>query len=202
MKREIAEIRQRCLQSTRIPLYLWSWQYPDIYIEELLGQGSLPAGEVSVGVSAVNHEDEESLVSNTVQLTVVVNSAVRLSWTPWPRGVSVAKEYRVYAGASGAETLEATITDPGKRLSVFHDLASLAGGGVSPPSSSVFFANRYMRVPPEDVSSRGVEHPAADGVFNGFVSFKTFTESVRIAKSGATSLEPEIATITKTVEVV
>lgn len=200
-KREVAEIRQRFLQSTRIPLYLWGWQYPDIYIEELLGQGSLPAGEVSVGISAVNHEGEESLLSNTVQITVAAGSAVRVSWTPWPRGVPVAKEYRMYAGASGAELLEATITDPGKRLSVFHDLASLAGGGASPQSSSVFFANRYLRVVTDQIASRMMEHPSADGVFNGMVTFQTRTESARIAKPGAAALDQEIATVTQTLEV-
>ncbi len=202
MKREIQEIRQRFLQSTRIPLYLWGWQYPDIYIEELSGQGSLPAGEVSVGVSAVNHEGEESLVSSTVQVTVAAGSAVRVSWTPWPRGVPVAKEYRVYAGATGAETLEATVTEPGKRLSVFHDIASLVGGGASKPLSSVFFANRYMRIVHDQISSRGMEHPAADGVFNGIVSFQTRTESVRIARPGDTAASREITSVTTAVEVI
>ena len=186
-KRVTAEIRQRLLQLERIPLYLWGWQFPGLWLEELPGAGSLPAGEVSVGVSAVSHEDEESLVSETKQITVALNSAVRVSWTPWPRAASVAKEYRVYAGASGAETVEATVADPlgAHRRLVFHDLATLAGGGASPPASSVFFADRYMRVHPrEQISSRLMEHPSADGVFNGFVNFRTRTESVRVAQPG------------------
>lgn len=200
MKQITAEIRQRCLQSSRVPLYLYGWQYPDIYIEELPSQGSLPAGEVSVGVSAVNHEDEESLLSSTVQITVALNSAVRVSWTPWPRAVPVAKEYRVYAGATGAEQLQVTVPDPGKRLNVFTDLASV-GAGASPPSSSVFFANRYLRIVPAETSTRSMEHPAADGVFNGYVNFRTRVESVRIARPGAAALEQEIATVTQTLEV-
>jgi hypothetical protein len=200
-KRQVAEIRQRLLQVGRVPLYLWGWQYPDITIEELPGLGSLPAGQVSVGVSAVNHEDEESLLSNTVQLTVALDSAIRVSWTPWPRAVPVAKEYRVYAGVLDAETLETTVADPGSRLSVFHDITSLVGGGASPPTSSVFFANRYLRVPHNQVQSRMMEHPAADGVFNGIVSFRTLVESVRIAQPGIAPVR-EIGTVTKTVEVV
>lgn len=199
-KREIAEIRQRLLQVGRVPLYLWGWQYPDITLEELPGMGTLPAGEVSVGVAAVNHEDESSLISNTVQLTVALNSAIRVSWTPWPRGVPVAKEYRVYAGALDAETLEVTVPDPGKRINVFTDISSLAGGGGSPPSTSVFFANRYMRVPTNLIQSRLVEHPSADGVFNGFINFRTLVESVRIPRPGEAPVR-EIGTVTNTLEV-
>lgn len=200
MKREIAEIRQRALQSTRIPLYLWSWQSPGIWLEELPGLGSLPAGEVSVKVSSVNNEDEESLASEAATITVASGSAVRVSWTPWPRGASVAKEYRVYAGASDAETLEQTVAHPGKRLSVFTDLAALAGGGATPPTSSIFFANRYMRVEADRVSSQLMEHPQVDGVFNGYVNLRTCTESVREARPGEAPV-PAIATVTTAVEV-
>lgn len=200
-KRITAEIRQRCLQSSRIPLYLWGWKFPGVSVAELPGQGSLPAGEVSVGVSAVNYEGEESLMSDTVQITVAAGSAIQVSWTPWPRAASVAEEYRMYAGASGAETLEATVPDPGKRLYVFTELASLAGGGASPPSSSVFFANRYLRLPTDQVRSRVMEHPAIDGVFNGYVNFSAEVESVRIARPGEAPTR-EIGTVTKDVEVV
>ncbi len=201
-KREIAEIRQRLLQATRIPLYLWGWQYPDIWLEELPGAGTLPAGEVSVGIAAVNHEDESSMLSTTAQITVALNSAVRVLWTPWPRGASVAKEYDVYAGADGSETLEVTVADPlqQRRTNLFTDITSLAGGGASPPTSSVFFANRYMKVPHNLVQSRIVEHPAADGVFNGFINFRTEVESVRIARPGEAPAR-EIGTVTKTLEV-
>jgi len=201
VKQEVAEIRQRFLQSSRVPLYLWGWQYPDVFVEELVGVGTLPAGEVSVGISAVNYEGEESLISDTVQITVALNSAVRVSWTPWPRSVPVAKEYRVYAGANGVETLEATVADPAKNLNVFHDLTSLAGGGASPQSSSVLFSQRYLRVITNEISVRTAEHPAADGIFNGYINFRTLTESQRIARPSVTP-EQEIATVTKTVEVV
>lgn len=106
----------------------------------------------------------------------------------------------MYAGASGAETLEATVADPGKRVSVFSDLLSLAGGGASPPSSSIFFANRYLRVVDDQVSSRVLEHPSADGVFNGSVSFRTRVESARIQRPGAVP-DREIGTVTQTLEV-
>ena len=106
----------------------------------------------------------------------------------------------MYAGASGAETMEATVADPGKRLSVFHDLTSLAGGGSQPPSSSVFFANRYLRIDPSEVTSRMMEHPSADGVFNGSVSFRTITESVRQARPGQAPVR-EIGTVTTAMEV-
>jgi hypothetical protein len=199
-KRETSEIRQRLLQSLRVPLYLWSWQFPPATVEELSGQGSLPAGEVSVRVSAVSHDSEESLASTAVAVTVASGSAVRVSWTPWPRGATVAKEYRVYAGASGAETLEQTIIDPGDGLPLFSDLTALAGGGSTPPASSVFFANRYLRIEPEQVSSRIMEHPSADDVFNGYVTFRTCVESVRIARPGDTP-KPAVGSVTTTLEV-
>lgn len=199
-RQTVAEIRQRLLQVLRIPLYLYGWQYPDIYLEELPGVGSLPAGEVSVGVTAVNNESEESLMSKTEQITVALNSAIRVSWTPWPRGVPVAKEYNVYAGALASETKEAgPIASPGSRVNVFQTITSLAGGGATPPSSSVFFANRYMRVDPSFTRSRTLEHPSADDVFNGFVNFRTMVESVRIAQPGLTKVEQPIVTVTKDV---
>ena len=190
------------MQVSRIPLYLWGWSPPDIWLEELPGAGSLPAGEVSVGITAVNNEDEESLLTTTAQITVALNSAVRIVWTPWPRSVPVAKEFNVYAGAITAETLEvAAVPTPGTRKSfVFTDLASLAGGGASPPSSSIFFANRYLRVQEDQVTSRMMEHPALDDVFNGFVGFRTEVESVRIARPGAIP-EREIGTVTIDLEV-
>lgn len=40
-----------------------------------------------------------------------------------------------------------------------------------------------------------MEHPAADDIFNGIIMFKTQVESVRIAKPGATILEPAIETV-------
>ncbi len=195
-KREVAEIRQRLLQVQRIPLYLWGWQFPDIWIEELAGQGSLSAGTVSVGVSAVSHADEESMMSDAVSLTVTAGSAIRISWTPWPRGASAAKEYRVYAGASGVEQLQTTVADPlgENRLSLFETLTTDPVGGASPPASSVYFANRYLRVPQSFVSSRSSEHPSADGVFNGFVGFRTEVESVRIARP-AVAPDREIGTV-------
>lgn len=202
VKREVAEIRQRLLQVSRIPLYLWGWSPPDIWLEELPGAGSLPAGEVSAGITAVNNEDEESMLSTTAQITVALNSAVRVVWTPWPRSVPVAKEFNVYAGAATTETLEvAAVAVPGTRKSfVFTDLAALAGGGASPPSSSIFFANRYLRVPEDQVASRTMEHPALDDVFNGFITFRTEVESVRIARPGVIP-DREIGTVTIDLEV-
>ena len=183
VKRETAEIRQRLLQSLRIPLYLYQWRFPStMTLEELPSAGTLPAGEVSVGLTAVSHEDEESMMSDTQQITVALNSAVRVIWERWPRGASLSKEFNVYAGAITSETLEqAAVADPDRRVAVEHILTSLAGGGANPPSSSVFFANRHMRVDHDSIKSRVMEHPAADGLFNGIITFRTMTESVRIA---------------------
>lgn len=199
-KRLVAEIRQRALQSCRIPLYLWGWRFPGVSVVELPGQGSLPAGEVSVGITAVNYEDEESLICTPEVITVAAGSAIQVSWIPWPRGVPVAKEYRVYAGALDAEKLEATVADSGKRISAFHTISSLAGTGAAPPTTSVFFANRYIRVD-DEVRSHVDEHPQVDGVFNGFINFSAQVESVRIARPGEAP-KHEIETVTKDVEVV
>lgn len=183
VKREVAEIRQRLLQSLRIPLYLYGWEFPStMTLEELPSAGALPAGEVSVGLTAVSHLDEESLMGTTQQITVALNSAVRVIWERWPRGASLSKEFNVYAGAITSETLEqSAIADPDKRVVVEMIITNLAGGGAAPPTSSVFFANRYLRIDTDSIKSRVMEHPAADGLFNGIITFRTMTESVRIA---------------------
>ena len=180
---EAAEIRRRLLQSLRIPLYLYSWAFPStMTLVELPGAGALPAGEVSVGLTAVSHEDEESMLGDTQQITVALNSAVRVIWERYPRGASLSKEFNVYAGAITSETLEqAAVADPDKRVAVEHILTNLAGGGATPPAASVFWANRHMRVDHDSIKSRVMEHPAADGLFNGIITFRTMTESVRIA---------------------
>lgn len=197
VKRETAEIRQRLLQSLRIPLYLYQWRFPStMTLEELPSAGTLPAGEVSVGLTAVSHVDEESMMGDTQQITVALNSAVRVIWERWPRGASLSKEFNVYAGADTSETLEqAAVADPDKRVAVEHILTSLAGGGANPPTSSVFFANRHMRVDHDSIKSRVMEHPAADGLFNGIINFRTMTESVRIATPAGVP-ERTIGTVT------
>lgn len=197
VKRETAEIRQRLLQSLRIPLYLYQWRFPStMTLEELPSAGTLPAGEVSVGLTAVSHMDEESMMGDTQQITVALNSAVRVIWERWPRGASLSKEFNVYAGADTSETLEqAAVADPDKRVAVEHTLTSLAGGGANPPTSSVFFANRYMRVDNDSIKSRVMEHPAADGLFNGTITFRTMTESVRVATPAGVP-ERTIGTVT------
>jgi len=51
------------------------------------------------------------------------------------------------------------------------------------------------------VTSHVEEHPALDGVFNGFIEFRTLVESVRIARPGDVP-QREIGTVTTDLEVV
>jgi hypothetical protein len=127
----------------------------------------------------VNAQDEESLGDST---TVVVASgdAVNVVIAPWPRQSRVAEEYRVYAGASGSEQFQATITTlPEGPVPLSFPLTSLIAGA-APPTSSVFFY-RFMRV--DGVQSTMLEHPDTDGIFNGIVSLQTSLLSQRLLPS-------------------
>lgn len=178
-KHAVSDITQRLLRTLRIPLYLWSWQYLRAQVTEDAGNGSIPAGQVSVRVSAVNVGDEESLAGPSEVVAVAANAAVEVLIPPWPREGRVAKEYRVYAGSVGAEVLEATVTGlPDAPVPVVHTLTSLAGTGDPVPTDSVFF-HRFMCVDEASVQDRVMEHPELDGVFNGFVTFTTDVTTVR-----------------------
>ncbi len=197
-EREVSEIKQRLLQSELIPLYLWAWQPPPIEITEIAGGGSLPAGVVSVKVTAVNYESEESLATDSLSLTVALNSSVEVAIRPWPRSASVAKEYKVYAGAVDAETFEVVVPVPNPSIhNVFTTLTSLAGGGAALPTTSKFFSH-FLRV--KNVVTRTLEHPALDSVFNGLVMFRTENQLSRIAIPGA-PIEKVIAKVTQDREV-
>lgn len=197
-EREISEIKQRLLQSELIPLYLWGWQPPPIEITEIAGGGSLPAAEISVKVTAVNHDDEESLPTDSVALTVALNSSVEIAIRPWPRSASLAKEFKVYAGAVDAETFEVAVSVPNPSIqNVFTIITSLAGGGASLPTTSKMFSH-FLRV--KNVVTRVLEHPALDSVFNGLVMFRTENQLSRIAIPGGPIAKP-IATVTQDVEV-
>jgi len=197
-EREISEIKQRLLQSELIPLYLWAWQPPPIAISEVPSGGSLPAGLVSVKVTAVNYDGEESLATDSVALTVALNSSVEVAIRPWPRSASVAEDYKVYAGAVDAETFEATVNVPKPSVeNIFHTITSLAGGGAVLPTSSKMFSH-FLRI--TNVVTRVMEHPALDSVFNGLVSFRTENQLSRIARPGD-PIEKTIATVTQDVEV-
>lgn len=169
-QRECTEISERLLTARVVPLYLYGWQYPPAVLEVLPGAGSLSAGELSVIVTGISHEDEESL-GEAVSVTVADGDAVRIWISPWPRQSAVAKEFRVYAGASGSEMQEAVVPvpDPASPVAISHDLAALAGGGspYSDLTGSRFFY-RFMCV--DSCSTEVLEHPETDGVFNGFVS--------------------------------
>lgn len=197
-EREISEIKQRLLQSELIPLYLWGWQPPPIAITEVPGGGSLPAGEVSVKVTAVNYDGEESLATDSVALTVALNSAIEVAISPWPRSASVAEDFKVYAGAVDAETFEATVNVPKPAIeNVFHSITSLVGGGAALPTSSKMFSH-FLRV--KNVVTRVMEHPALDSVFNGLVSFRTENQLSRIARPGG-PIDKTVTTVTQDVEV-
>lgn len=176
-KREVAEISERLLTSLLVPLYLYSWQYPSPSVEVVPGGGALPAGDVSVIVTAVNSWDEESLGSEPVVVTVPAGAAVNVLIAPWPRQSRVAEEFRVYAGASGSEQLQVEVADlPASPVSTVVPLTSV-GAGASPPTASVFFY-RFMRV--ESVETELLEHPSKDGVFNGYVLARLQTLSQRV----------------------
>ncbi len=197
-EREVSEIKQRLLQSELIPLYLWGWQPPPIEITEIAGGGSLPAAEISVKVTAVNHDDEESLPTDSIALTVALNSSVEVAIRPWPRSASLAKEYKVYAGAVDTETFEVTVAVPNPSIhNVFQIITSLAGGGAALPTTSKMFSH-FLRI--KNVVTRVLEHPALDSVFNGLVMFRTENQLSRIAVPGG-PIEKTIAVVTQDVEV-
>lgn len=197
-RRLASEIRQRLLQTQLIPLYLWSWQPPPIEVAEVVGGGSIGAGTYSVLVTAVNHDDEESLPTDSLEITVGANAAIEVAIVPWPRTATVAKEYRVYAGSAGSETLEATVAVSTGSVNLFHTLTDLPGGGASPPSSSIMFSH-FLRV--SQVGMSVLEHPSLDGVFNGLVSFRTSNQLARIAKPGETPIPKPLQTVTVSEEV-
>ena len=197
-EREVSEISQRLLQSELIPLYLWGWQPPPIEITEIAGGGSLPAGEISVKVTAVNHDDEESLPTDSIALTVALNSSVEVAIRPWPRSASLAKEYKVYAGAVDTETFEVTVAVPNPSIhNVFQIITSLAGGGAALPTTSKMFSH-FLRI--KNVVTRVMEHPALDSVFNGLVMFRTENQLSRIAVPGG-PIEKRIGVVTQDLEV-
>ena len=174
--RVISAVTNKALRSRLIPLYLWGWRYLQPQAKELPASGSIPAGEVSVRVTAVNAEGEESLASEAAVVDVGANASVQILIPPWPRGDKVAKEFRVYAGAVDSETFQMSVAPEAGPIPSIVSLDSLAVGAV-PPSSSRFFSQRFMRV--DTVTSELLEHPDMDGVFNGFVSLRLLTQLVR-----------------------
>lgn len=178
--RDVAQIKERLLTSRVIPLYLWSWRYPSPIVEVDPAGGALSAGNVSVIVSAVNSEGEESLGSDPVVTAVSAGDAIEVLIPSWPRGSTVAEVFRVYAGAPGSELLEAEITDIPYGVSTVVPLTTLAGTGAVPPSDSVSFFYRFMRLLEPQIESEILEHPETDGVFNGFVRARLSTLSQRV----------------------
>jgi hypothetical protein len=177
-RRETAEIRERLLTSRNVPLYLWSWRYPSPTVEVVPAVGALSAGNVSVIVTAVNHQGEESLGSDPVSVTVAANDAIDVLIPPWPRQSRVAEVFRVFAGAPGTEQLVAEITDlPANAMATVLRVTSLAAGA-PPPSSSVSFFYRFMRV--LGAETELLEHPSKDGVWNGFVRARMSVLSQRL----------------------
>lgn len=176
-RRELDQISGRLLTTQLIPLYLYSWQYPSPKVEVVPGGGALPAGDVSVVVTAVNAQDEESLGSEAVEVTVPAGAGLNVLIPPWPRQSGVAEVFRVYAGAAGSEELQVEVTDlpasEGRAVSTVVPLMAL-GNGAAPPASSIFFY-RFMRV--DSVETEILEHPSTDGLFNGFVRVRVHTHS-------------------------
>lgn len=175
-RRKTSTITNKLLMSRLIPLYLWRWQYLEPQAQEVVGTGSIPAGQVSVRVSAINYEDEESLASEPVTVDVGANAALEILIPPWPRSVPVAKEFAVYAGALGAEEKQVVVPRADGPVGTMVSIPSLVSGD-PPPTDSRFFSLRFMRI--DQVESETLEHPEMDGVFNGFVSLRTLTTMVR-----------------------
>jgi hypothetical protein len=166
-ERQRAKIEQIALQKEVIPLYLWSWQYLTPRVEEVVGGGTIPAGALRFRVTAVNSQGQESLGSDAVSLTAHANAAVKMVIPPWPKSSPVAKEYRVYAGAAGAEKRIASLTNVPGDVALVHTFTSIPAGTVAIPTSSMFFL-RFMRV--DAVRGLTLEHPQLDGAFDAQVT--------------------------------
>jgi hypothetical protein len=180
-ERQVDDILERVLRSELVPLYLWGWAYLTPGVGRVAGGGSLDAGQVSVRVSAVNASGHESLASAAVETEVEDGDALRLAITPWPRSAPVAKEYRVYAGALGAEKLEATVSPvlTGGGIPTVATLTDLTGTGIPLSSNSSVFFYRFMRVA-EPVESVVLEHPDMEGPHDGNVTLTLEYMTARI----------------------
>lgn len=177
-KRDVAKISSNLLHRMLVPLYLWGWRYPPPEVVETVAGGSLPAGELSIAVTAVDVDDKESLAEAVAVTVPAAGSSVRLRISPWPRQSGVAVKYRVYAGAEGEEKLALTIDDVGADPMPVEALLTALPAPAAPalPDSSVMFF-RFMRV--EGVQTDFLEHPQIDGVFNGIISLQTSVLSQR-----------------------
>lgn len=175
-KRDTAKISERLLTGLLVPCYLYGWRYPAPDVLEVPGEGSLAAGQLSVVVTAVNAQEEETLGTGSV-VTVSAGSAADVVIAPWPRQATVAEVYRVYAGAAGSEVFQVEVSPQDEPSPLTHRLLSVAGAGAAVPTSSVFF-HRFMRV--DGAQSQILEHPDTDGIFNGIVSVQTSLLSQRL----------------------
>jgi len=194
-ERAADKIMSKLQRVNLIPMYLHGWSHPPIQVVAASG-GSIPAGEVSVRVTAVNAEGEESLPSEAEVVTVEEDGSLQVVLTSWPRWAGVAKEYRVFAGAAGAEKLVDSFSVPEDAVPgvpLIHTLLDVPAGVTNPPTSSVFFY-RFMRV--RSIGSRVLEHPETDGVWNATVTFTTnvltsrFYSLARAIES--ITIEPEV----------
>lgn len=186
-------------QARRIPLRLFDWPYP---VAHALGA----AGDTTyrVAVSALDYEGNESLPAAS-SVDAVAGAEVTVVWPEWPAGTPIATGgWRIYGARPGEDlalwaSVAAQEPSPPERW-YRHTLDFGSGSPAStdaPAATSDMFANRLISV--ESITSRDVEHPDRDGIWNSFISVVTCLYGARLLRPG---LPPsDVPDVMRTIEV-
>ena len=183
-KRLTDSIQGALWQAQIIPLYYFDWAYP-VVKAMYVGDGE-PSVEATIGVVAQDADGGLSLAGTTkVMVPSTPSGSVEVVWPEYPSGAGWAARFRIYYDNVRWRTKLVNRNHEWYRTTL-----SLANGpdepdGDSPPETSTIFARRFLRL--FSISSRMLEHPEREGVWNGVVTFHTCCDVSRLDRPG---LEP------------
>ena len=212
-KRLTDSIQGALWQAQLIPLYYFDWEYPAVKAR-WTGTVYYQAPWRTTYRVAVVAEDAEGGFS-LASVSNILGAAqgddadwqgFEVVWPEYPSGSGWAVRFWVFywyplstrwdfidvVEASGREWYRYVYDEETwRRPSESPPFAWRYRGGFNLPTSSTIFARRFMRV--SGISSRMLEHPEREGVWNGVITFHTCCDVSRLDKPGLSVVEvPEL----------
>ena len=182
-----------------IPLYYFNWRYPAVKAHYIGDQTLSEVNTVTrlVGVVAEDREGGTSLAGLSqveVPEPLQDGDAVEIVWPEYPLGSGWAAKFRIFYGTEANLSLWRVLdAEPYEwaRTSLVLTGGPDDGLSGSPPETSTIFARRFLRL--TQISSRMLEHPEREGVWNGVITFTSICDVSRLRLPGLEAAEvPEL----------
>ncbi|MCY3594415.1 MAG: hypothetical protein OXH01_04145 [Bacteroidetes bacterium] len=182
-KRLTDSIQGALWQAQLIPVYFFDWCYP--VVKSMYVGDAEATVKAKVGVVAQDPDGGLSMAGvSEVMVPEVPSGVVEVVWPEYPSGSGWAARFKVYYDDVLWRTKLVKRNQEWYRTTLVLADGPDEVSDDTPPASSTIFARRFMRL--SGISSRMLEHPEREGVWNGVITFQTCCDVSRLDKPGLT----------------